>query len=85
MIDERKHYIISMVKSVVRLLGYLVLLYSVPVAVLLLVMSEALGIVEENVHATPTEKVLQQGKSKPAVDHRQTSPSNPEGLTVDNV
>ena len=45
--DPRLHQIISFVKSGVRILGYLFIPFNIGVAVTLLVVSEAIGIVEE--------------------------------------
>ena len=45
--DPKKHQIISFVKSGVRILGYLFIPFNIGVAVTLLVVSEAIGIVEE--------------------------------------
>ena len=45
--DQKKHQIISFIKSGVRILGYGLLLYSVPIAVGDLILSEAIGIIEE--------------------------------------
>ena len=47
--DPRLHQIISFVKSGVRILGYLFIPFNIGVAVTLLVVSEAIGIVEEMV------------------------------------
>ena len=47
--DPRLHQIISFVKSGVRILGYLFISFNIGVAVTLLVVSEAIGIVEEMV------------------------------------
>ena len=45
--DPRLHQIISFVKSGVRILGYLFIPFNIGVAVTLLIVSEAIGIVEE--------------------------------------
>ena len=45
--DARKHQIISFVKSGVRILGYGFIPFNIGVAVTLLIVSEAIGIVEE--------------------------------------
>jgi len=45
--DQKKHQIISFVKSGIRLLGYGLLLYSLEFAVGVLILSEVIGIVEE--------------------------------------
>ncbi len=41
------HAKISYVKSIIRIIGYLTLIYSLKVGVILLVVSELLGIIEE--------------------------------------
>ena len=45
-----KHQTISFVKSAIRILGYLLLVTNIPVAMLVLVISECIGIVEEVGH-----------------------------------
>lgn len=45
--DAKWHQIISFIKSGIRILGYGLLLYSVPIAVGVLIFSEAIGIIEE--------------------------------------
>jgi hypothetical protein len=45
--DQKKHQIVSFVKSAVRLFGYGLLLYSLEFAVGVLILSEVIGIVEE--------------------------------------
>ena len=45
--DARKHQIISFVKSGVRILGYGLLIVNLPIAVGVLIFSEAIGIIEE--------------------------------------
>ena len=45
--DPRLHQIISFVKSGVRILGYIAIPLNIGVAVTLLIVSEAIGIVEE--------------------------------------
>ena len=45
--DPRLHQIISFVKSGVRILGYIFIPFNIGVAVTLLIVSEAIGIVEE--------------------------------------
>ena len=47
--DPRLHQIISFVKSGVRILGYLFIPFNIGVAVTLLIVSEAVGIIEEMV------------------------------------
>ena len=45
--DAKKHQVVSFVKSGIRILGYLFIPFNIGVAVTLLVVSEAIGIVEE--------------------------------------
>ena len=45
--DAKKHQQISFVKSGVRILGYIFIPFNISVAVTLLVVSEAIGIIEE--------------------------------------
>ena len=45
--DARKHQLISFVKSGIRILGYIFIPFNLGVAVTLLIVSEAVGIVEE--------------------------------------
>ena len=45
--DPKLHQIISFVKSGVRILGYIFIPFNIGVAVTLLIVSEAVGIVEE--------------------------------------
>ncbi len=45
--DARKHQIISFVKSGIRILGYIFIPFNISVAVTLLIVSEAVGIIEE--------------------------------------
>ena len=45
--DPKKHQIISFVKSGIRILGYIFIPFNIDVAVTLLVVSEAVGILEE--------------------------------------
>ena len=47
--DPKLHQIISFVKSGVRILGYIFIPFNIGVAVTLLVVSEAVGILEEMV------------------------------------
>ena len=47
--DARKHQIISFVKSGIRILGYIAIPFNISVAVTLLIVSEAVGIIEEMV------------------------------------
>jgi hypothetical protein len=45
--NAEKHQLVSFVKSGVRILGYGFLLINLPIAVILLIFSEAIGIYEE--------------------------------------
>ena len=45
--DAKKHQLVSFVKSAIRLLGYVLLLFNLEVAVGVLVVSELIGIAEE--------------------------------------
>ena len=45
--DQKLHRIISFIKSGIRIVGYLVIPINIPAAVALLVVSEAVGIIEE--------------------------------------
>ena len=45
--NQKWHHIISFIKSGIRLVGYGLLLYSVPIAVGVLILSELIGIIEE--------------------------------------
>lgn len=45
--DPNLHQMISFIKSSVRILGYLCLLVNIPIAVITLVISEAIGVIEE--------------------------------------
>jgi hypothetical protein len=47
--DARKHQLISFVKSGIRIIGYMFIPLNISVAVTLLVVSEAVGILEEMV------------------------------------
>ena len=47
--DPKKHQIISFVKSGIRILGYLFIPFDLGAAVALLVVSEAVGVLEEMV------------------------------------
>ena len=47
--DPKKHQIVSFVKSGIRILGYIFIPFNIDVAVTLLVVSEAVGILEEMV------------------------------------
>jgi len=45
--DQKLHQVISFIKSGIRIVGYGLLLYNVPIAVGVLILSEAIGIIEE--------------------------------------
>ena len=45
--DAKKHQIISFIKSGVRILGYGFLWFNLDVAIILLILSEMVGIIEE--------------------------------------
>lgn len=45
--DARLHRVVSFIKSLVRIGGYITLLFNIPLAVIILVASELIGIVEE--------------------------------------
>ena len=45
--DARKHQLVSFLKSGIRILGYIFIPFNLGVAVTLLVVSEAVGIIEE--------------------------------------
>ena len=47
--DPKKHQIISFVKSGIRILGYIFIPFDLGAAVVLLVVSEAVGVLEEMV------------------------------------
>ena len=47
--DPKKHQLISFIKSGIRILGYIFIPFNIDVAVTLLVVSEAVGILEEMV------------------------------------
>ena len=47
--DAKKHQVVSFVKSGIRILGYIFIPFNVDVAVTLLIVSEAVGILEEMV------------------------------------
>ena len=47
--DAKKHQIVSFIKSGIRILGYIFIPFNVDVAVTLLIVSEAVGILEEMV------------------------------------
>tara|TARA_R100001244_G_scaffold64185_1_gene53180 strand:- start:679 stop:864 length:186 start_codon:yes stop_codon:yes gene_type:complete len=45
--DPKSHMFMSFAKSGVRIIGYGLLVYSVPIAVGVLILSEVIGIIEE--------------------------------------
>ena len=45
--NPRLHQIISFIKSGIRILGYVLIPYSLPIAALVLIFSEIIGIIEE--------------------------------------
>ena len=45
--DARKHQLVSFLKSGIRILGYIFIPFNLGVAVTLLIVSEAVGIIEE--------------------------------------
>ena len=45
--DAKKHQVVSFIKSGVRILGYLLIPFSLPLAAGILVFSEIIGIIEE--------------------------------------
>ena len=45
--DARKHQLISFTKSAIRIIGYGLLVVNVPAAVGVLILSEAVGVIEE--------------------------------------
>ena len=45
--DAKKHQIISFIKSGIRILGYIIIPFNLPLAAGILVFSEFIGIVEE--------------------------------------
>lgn len=45
--DARKHLIVSIIKSNIRLAGYCLILFNLEIAVAVLLLSEFIGIVEE--------------------------------------
>tara|TARA_R110000744_G_scaffold86457_3_gene168994 strand:- start:849 stop:1004 length:156 start_codon:yes stop_codon:yes gene_type:complete len=45
--DAKKHQIVSFVKSGIRILGYILIPFDLPIAATILVLSEFIGIVEE--------------------------------------
>ena len=47
--DPKKHKTVSLVKSTIRMIGYILLIYSIPTSIGVLVLSEVLGVMEEMV------------------------------------
>jgi hypothetical protein len=45
--DAKKHQIVSFIKSAVRIVGYGLLFVSIPLAAIVLIGSEAIGVLEE--------------------------------------
>ena len=45
--DPRLHQTVSFVKSAMRILGYIFLWFNLDLAIILLILSEAVGIIEE--------------------------------------
>ena len=45
--DAKKHQTISFVKSWIRIIGYFFIPFNLPIAVILLILSEGIGIIEE--------------------------------------
>ena len=45
--DAKKHQLISFIKSAIRILGYILIPFSLPWAAGVLVLSEVVGIIEE--------------------------------------
>tara|TARA_R110000868_G_scaffold253001_1_gene509716 strand:- start:340 stop:495 length:156 start_codon:yes stop_codon:yes gene_type:complete len=45
--DAKKHQVVSFIKSAIRIVGYIVIPFSLPTAAVILVLSEVVGIVEE--------------------------------------
>ena len=45
--DPKKHQLVSFIKSAVRIVGYFVIPFSLPLAAGVLILSEAIGIIEE--------------------------------------
>ena len=45
--DAKKHQVISFIKSGIRISGYGFLVINLPIAVILLILSEVVGIIEE--------------------------------------
>ena len=45
--DLKKHQLVSFIKSAVRIVGYFIIPFSLPLAAGVLILSEAIGIIEE--------------------------------------
>ena len=45
--DPKKHQLVSFIKSAVRIVGYFITPFSLPLAAGVLILSEAIGIIEE--------------------------------------
>jgi hypothetical protein len=45
--DPKKHQLVSFIKSAVRIVGYFIIPFSLPLAAGVLILSEAIGIIEE--------------------------------------
>ena len=45
--DAKKHQLVSFIKSKARILGYILLPFSLEISVVVLVISEGIGIIEE--------------------------------------
>lgn len=45
--DPKKHQLVSFIKSAVRIIGYFIIPFSLPLAAGVLIFSEAIGIIEE--------------------------------------
>jgi len=47
--NAKKHFIVSILKSIVRIGGYMLLPFNIVVACIVLIISELIGIIEETV------------------------------------
>lgn len=45
--DPKKHQLVSFVKSVVRIIGYAILPFDLGAAMIVLILSESIGVIEE--------------------------------------
>jgi hypothetical protein len=45
--DAKKHQVVSFIKSAIRIVGYIVIPFNLPIAAVILVISEVVGILEE--------------------------------------